>query len=181
MSGSVIARRYGTALFDLADRQQQIDRAGNDIAAFSEMWRTSSELRRVLEDPRCGTELRRRVLTRLAERAGLCACVRSALLLLCDRKRLRLVREIAEVYAELRERRAGGVRAEVISATPLPAGYSDELKRALEHVTGRRVRLVLREDRSLIGGVITRIGDRMLDGSVRHQLQAMRERLLPQG
>ena len=97
---------------------------------------------------------------------------------LVDRRRSDLLTEIAPAYDAAVDERLGLVRAEVTSAAPLSEAHVTELENALSQVAGRRVRAEYQVDPSLIGGVIARIGSTVYDGSVRSQLQAMRQTLV---
>jgi len=109
---------------------------------------------------------------------GLSATMKNATKLLADRNRFRFVREIARAYNTLREERGGVVVAEVISATPLPDAYFLELERALGTATGRKVRIERSVDATLIAGVVTKVGDKVFDGSVKNRLAELRASMI---
>ena len=102
----------------------------------------------------------------------------STLLLLADRGRLRNVPEIAAAFQELAELRAGKLRAEVTTAVPMPDAYYAEIQKAIETATGRQVVVAKNQDPSIIAGVVTRVGDKVFDGSLKARLREMREQLL---
>jgi F-type H+-transporting ATPase subunit delta len=85
--------------------------------------------------------------------------------------------QLARAFTELAEVAAGGVRAEVTSATPLPDAYYAQLQRALEQTTGKKVSIEKKTDPRLIAGVVTRLGDQVFDGSVRTRLSELKESL----
>ena len=103
---------------------------------------------------------------------------RDLLRLLSDRQRLSHVLEIADAYDAMAEARAGKVRAEVITASQLPPQYYAELENVLRSATGKDVVLVHRVDPSLVGGVVTKVGDRVFDGSLKSRLTELRDELL---
>jgi F-type H+-transporting ATPase subunit delta len=173
-----LARRYAKALLDLAVEQGQLDRVGRDLNSLLETWNGSRELRQVFENPAIGAAHRKQVVTKIVERLGVTPTVRNALLMLSDRRRLRYLPEIAEAYQQLAEERAGRIRAEVVTAAPMPEKYFIELQKTLESVTGKEVVLVRKQDESLIGGVVTRVGDKVFDGSLRSRLDELKENLL---
>jgi F-type H+-transporting ATPase subunit delta len=103
--------------------------------------------------------------------------VRDTLLLVSDRGRMGQVEDIASAYQEQAEARSGRVRAEVVTASELPEAYFTELQKTLERVTGKKVSVARRVDPSLLGGVVTRVGDQVFDGSLKHQLQELKHEL----
>ena len=104
--------------------------------------------------------------------------MRDSLLLLADRNRLRHVGEVAASYDADAEARSGRLTAEVTTAEELPASYFSELTATLKQVTGKDVVVAKKIDPSLIAGVVTRIGDQVFDGSIKHQLSELKEELL---
>jgi F-type H+-transporting ATPase subunit delta len=177
MSASVVGKRYAKALLQLLDAGS-IERAGRELRDFTAAWNESRDLRGVFENPGIQQQTRRAVLREIAQQMGMLDSVRDLLLLLSDRRRLRHVPEIADAFEALAEARGGRVRAEVVSASALPPGYFAELEKVLRDVTGKQVVLVHRVDPALIGGVVTRIGDQVYDGSVKSRLSELKEELL---
>jgi F-type H+-transporting ATPase subunit delta len=99
--------------------------------------------------------------------------------LLVDRRRARALPYLAQTLRELADARKGLLRAEVTTAAPLSDTYYARLEAQLEKMTGKRVVVERRTDPTLIAGVVTRIGDRILDGSLRTRLQSLRDALMP--
>ncbi len=177
MTVGVIGKRYASALLQLAIGANAVDRMGRDLSDFAAVWQQARELRTVFENPDFGVEVRRQILRELATRSMMATEVRNLLLLLSDRGRMRYAPEIADTYQALAEERSGKVRAEVIVAAEMPESYFVELQRTLEAVTGKQVTIVKKKDPSLIGGVVTRVGDRVFDGSVRNRLRELKNEL----
>jgi len=165
-----LGRRYAKALLQLADEAGQTEKVGRDLTDLLATWDGSEELRSVVENPSVSAEDRATLVKALATRMALAPALTNTLLLLSDRRRLKHLPELADAFAELSEARSGRVRAEVTTAGPMPAAYFTELSQTLERVTGKKVVLVKHEDPSLIAGVVTRVGDRVYDGSVKNQL-----------
>lgn len=178
MIAGAVARRYSKALLELATERGDVERMVVELAALAQSWDESRELRSVFHNPSFDGEVRRRVIDALAERMGVSVAVKNTLCILSDRRRMRHLPGIASAFTSLAEARTGSVKAEVITATELPEGYYFELQRTLEAVTGRRVRLVRSQDPSLIAGVVTRVGDRVIDGSVKNRLAELEDELL---
>jgi F-type H+-transporting ATPase subunit delta len=173
-----LARRYARALFELGKDSGQLAAMGKELADLAATWDASKDLRDAFNNPMVSAEMRRKILDAVGTRVGISATLKNTLQMLSDRRRLRHLPEIAEAFAGMAEAQSGRVRAEVITATQLPESYFAELQKALEQVTGRQVQLVRRHDPSLIAGVVTRVGDRVYDGSLKNQLAELEDELL---
>lgn len=177
MSTSILGRRYASALFALAEQAGSVEKIGQDLRDFAASWHSSRELRAAFENPSVGVQSRRQILRELAAASGMDPLARDTLLLVADRGRMGQVGDIANAYQALAESRSGRVRAEVVTATELPEAYFQELQKTLERVTGKKVSVARRVDPSLLGGVVTRVGDQVFDGSLRHQLDELKHEL----
>jgi len=178
VKGGTLGRRYARALLDLAGEQGQIERVGTDLRDLDVAWKEGAELREVFENPSFSAASRAAVIDTITTRMGVLPVVRNTLRLLSDRHRIRHLPEVVEAFEELAQEREGRVRAEVITARPMTESYREQLRSTLERVTGKKVVLVTREDPSIIGGVVTRVGDKVFDGSIKHQLAEIRDDLL---
>jgi F-type H+-transporting ATPase subunit delta len=179
MSVSVVARRYAQALLELGVEQGELDKVVDEMAIFAGLWEASADLRNAIENPLVAQAAKRAVASELADRIGVTATVRHVLMLLIDRRRTKTLPYIARILRELADARRGLVRAEVTTAAPLGDAYYLRLQTKLEKMTGKRVVIDRRVDASLIAGVITRIGDRIIDGSLRTRLQSLRDATAP--
>jgi F-type H+-transporting ATPase subunit delta len=179
MSIAIVARRYAKALLELGTESGQLDKIVDDFATVADAWATSAELRNALENPRVPHPNKSAVMGELADQIGATPTTRNALLLLVDRRRVRALPHLARSLSELADARKGLVRAEVTTATPLSEAYYGRLQAELERLTGRRVLVDRKTDSALVGGVVTRIGDRVFDGSLRARLESLRDRLVP--
>jgi F-type H+-transporting ATPase subunit delta len=177
MTTSILGRRYATALYSLAEQAGSVDKVGQDLRDFAASFEGSRELRTAFENPIVGMQSRRQILREIAAQSGMDPLVRDTLLLVSDRGRMSQVSDIASAYVTLAETRSGRVRAEVVTAAELPEAYFQELQRTLERVTGKKVSIARRVDPSLLGGVVTRVGDQVFDGSLRHQLEGLKHEL----
>ena len=178
MKSSPIGRRYGKALLDLAEEQKQTERVSKDLADVADTWTKSRELRDLFENPKVPLAARKQALGGLLDRMAVAPLLKTTLLLLAERGRLRNIPEIAAAFQELAELRAGKLRAEVTTAVPMPDAYYAEIQKAIETATGRKVVVVKNQDPSIIAGVVTRVGDKVFDGSLKARLREMREQLL---
>jgi F-type H+-transporting ATPase subunit delta len=176
--GGSIARRYAKALFELGVAQRSYEQFGQELEDLARAYDQSSDLRLAMENPVIRPSQKQAVLRNLLPRIAPSPFVQRFALLLLSRGRITLLRSIARAYRELADARAGQVRATVTSATPIQTGDLDRVRRALEKRTGRKVIIETKVDPDLIGGLVARVGDLILDGSVRSQLDEMRRRLL---
>ncbi len=177
MRSGALAKRYARAIIELAAEINQVDRVGRDLKDAAGMWESSAGLREVFSNPSFGAQTRKKVLTDLAIRSAMSPTARNSLMYLADRRRLTHLPEIAGAFMTLAEQRSGKVKAEVISAAPLGESYYRQLQTALEQVTGKKVSIEKRTDPSMIGGVVTRVGDQVFDGSVTTQLHNLKDSL----
>jgi len=176
--GGSVARRYAKALFGIGIDRGTYDQLGAELAALTKLLEGSSELRQALENPGFKGSEKRAILKSLLPRVAPSEPVQRFALLLLERGRIGALSSIGRAYREMADARAGQVRASVTSATPLGASEVDKVRRSLEQRTGQKVIVETSVDPSLIGGVVARVGDLVLDGSVRTQLDELRRRLL---
>jgi F-type H+-transporting ATPase subunit delta len=179
MSVSIVARRYAQALLEMGAEEGTLDRLVDEMTTVAKAWDTSPELRNALENPLVDHDMKKAVMTELSEQIGATPTTRHALLLLVDRRRTKALPYIARVLRELADTRKGVVRAEVTTAAPLSDAYYGRLQAELEKMTGKKVVVDRKNDPLLIAGVVTRIGDRVLDGSLRTRLQSIKDSLMP--
>jgi F-type H+-transporting ATPase subunit delta len=173
-----LSRRYAKALLAIGVQQQTYDALGRELDRAADTLKGSPELRNALENPVFPLDERRLVLDELARRLALSKTVRNFVMLLLDKGRISGVPDIARVYRTLVDEHAGRIRATVTSARPLDPMLETRLKTALERESGKLIILEKKEDPSIVGGLVTQLGDVLYDGSVRTQLQQLREQLL---
>ncbi len=177
---SALGRRYAKALYALASGDQSVDRVQREIVAIADAWDASEELRNVFDNPAFSQEAKKKVLVTIATQLGASHMVLSTVSLLADRRRLRYVRDISDAFVAIVERTSGRVRAEVITASALPDAYYVQLAKVLSEATGREVTITKKVDPSIIGGVVTRVGDTVYDGSLKNRLSDLKSELLAQ-
>ncbi|MBV8889230.1 MAG: F0F1 ATP synthase subunit delta [Alphaproteobacteria bacterium] len=170
---SGLAERYAAALFDLADERRAFDAVAGDLVQLRTMLRESADLARLVRSPVLSRAAQGQAVGLIAERAGLGQLTRDFLAVVARNRRLFAVPAMIEAYlAKLAERR-GEVTAEVTAAQPLSEAQRDALSEQLRRAVGRRVTVDIKVDAGLIGGMIVRLGSRMIDASVRSQLQRL--------
>jgi len=177
LAGSV-ARRYARALFSIGVDRGSFEQLGQELEAFVDLWAGSLELRQALENPIFKSAEKRGVLEGLLPRVAPTQDVRTFVLLLLDRRRLTAVKSIARAYGELVDLHTGRVRAHVTSAQPLGPAELERVRQSLARRTGKQIVLEAAVDPALIGGVVARVGDLVIDGSLRTQLGTLRDKLL---
>lgn len=178
MSISIVGNRYANAIFELAGKDNAVAEVGKHLTEFAASYAENKELRAVFENPSFSQEVRHKILRDIAGRSGMHDTVKNALLLLSDRGRLGHLSEVLEAYDAKAQAQSGEVRAEVTTAADMPEAYFVQLQKRLAEVTGKNVVLVKKTDPSLIGGVVTRIGDTVFDGSLKNRLNGLKEELL---
>jgi F-type H+-transporting ATPase subunit delta len=167
---SGLAERYARALFELADERRMLDPVAADLRALKAMIGDSADLSRLVRSPVLSRAEQGRALAALAERAGLSPLVRDFLGVVARNRRLFAVPAMIEGYlARLAERR-GEVTAEVTAAQPLSEAQLARLGEELRRAVGRRVAVEVKLDRALLGGLVVKLGSRMIDGSIRSRL-----------
>ena len=176
-SGSV-ARRYARALLEIGLEAKRLRSLLNEIEKVSESIVTSPELRDVLRNPMVLTSQRKKVLEALTRRLGVTKEVRNACMLLVERGRGDIIPDIARELRVMVDDHEGIVRAEIVSATPLATSYVDQITKALAKATGKKIEVTTKQDKDLIGGVVTRVGGVVYDGSLRTRLSRVREQMI---
>ena len=179
MKRAPVARRYADALLEIGAERGHVEKIREQIEAIANAFERSKEFRTTMLNPSIKLSERKAVMRQVAGRYSFDPMVTNFLLLLLDKDRARHLVDISHVLGELVDARAGRVRAEVTSATALNTAQTSQIKAQLLKLTGARsIELKAEVDASLIGGVIARVNGMVLDGSVRHQLEAMRAAIL---
>jgi F-type H+-transporting ATPase subunit delta len=177
MSMRASAARYARALLDITVKESDPVAAEKDLEGFVTAVRTHPELQRTLATPVISASVKRALVQQLVDRSQPIAPVAKLLLLLASRGRLELVADILDVYRERLMEHRQIVEAEVTTAVALSPERISDLQQRLARITGRTVTMTTRVDETIIGGVVTRVGSTVYDGSVATQLARVRERL----
>lgn len=173
-----IARRYARALLDVAAEANRTDAVADQLSAFVKALEQSRELSDVLLNPAYTRGQRTQVVESLIKMMGnVEPALANTLRLLVDRNRLTYLPDIARVYREMADARAGRVRGHVTSATKLTPETLEMLRKNLQQITQRDVILESKEDPKLLGGLSAQVGSVLFDGSVRTQLEQLRREL----
>jgi F-type H+-transporting ATPase subunit delta len=167
-------RRYADAAFEIALRDKTVETWRKELEAAAETL-TAGELESVLANPAIPLEERLSVAEQVF--AKLSGPVRNLILLLIRRRRIEQLPRVAAEFARLDDKRNGLTHATATSAAPLGADEIRAITARLEELTGGKIALETAVDPSLLGGVVVRVGDRLLDGSVRGRLERLRNQL----
>jgi F-type H+-transporting ATPase subunit delta len=181
MSMRASAARYARALLDITISESDPIAAEKDLAGFVDLVQRHPDLERILANPVISASMKRAVVQQVLDRSQPIAPVGKLLLLLASRGRLELVADVLAVYRERLMEHRQVIHAEVTTAAPLSPERVSELQQRLARTTGRTVMMTTRVDQAIIGGVVTRIGSTVYDGSVATQLARVRDRLSERG
>jgi F-type H+-transporting ATPase subunit delta len=175
--GSAIARRYAKALLSIGQEDGNYSEYGRNLQEFDGFCRKNVEFYQVLCNQLFSVEERKAVLDAVIKKAAFSRTIHNFLRLLLDKNRMSALGAITENYVKLTDEISNVTRADIITARPLKPEAQKKLEKALARLTSKTVRTKVREDASLIGGLIVKIGDLVLDGSVKAQLQGLKESL----
>jgi len=171
---SGLAGRYAAALFDLADQQKALDLVAADLATLDRLIVESPDLARLLRSPLLGRAQQGAALAALGERAGLSPLARSFIGVVAHKRRLFALQGMIRGYHKLLADRRGEVTAEVTAAQALTPGQIDAVTDRLKRAVGAKVAVEIRVDPAILGGLVVKVGSRMVDGSLRSKLQRLR-------
>jgi F-type H+-transporting ATPase subunit delta len=184
---ATVARRYARALADSVEgkpgegAKKDPDRLETTAAELALVVRTLSadpKFGRFFADPSVPHKNKQAAIEALARKGRLSEAMRNFLVMLAVNRRMGALAAIQQTFEQVKDERLGVVRAETATAVPLSAADLKRLRQALETITGREVTIAHRVDPTLLGGARTRIGSRVYDGTLRRQLEALRERLV---
>ncbi len=175
MSEEQVARVYAHALFDAAREAGAVEPVRRELGDFVAALAASASLRDVLADPQVDTAAKQRVLVEITR--GAQPLLTSALQLMLERGRFAVVPELHAAYDALAVVEEGVVKVDVVSATELTPETEKKIAARVHAATGRKVELARRVDPTIIGGLVLRIGDVIVDGSVKARIRQLRRRL----
>ena len=177
MSVQAMARRYAAALADVVMKSGEARAVQEELSAWELMVQGNPDLLEVFRNPTIPYDQKHKVLSALIARARVRPTTANFLQVLLRNHRLPELHEINRRFAQELDDRSGVVVAQVTSARPVVSSVQDDLRAQLSRMTGQQVRLQFSVDEELIGGMVTRIGSTVYDGSVRTQLQQIRQKM----
>jgi F-type H+-transporting ATPase subunit delta len=178
LSVQALARRYAAALADVVTTRGEAQEVRDELEAWETMTQSNPQLLEVFRHPTIPHEQKRAVLGDLVARTRVRPTTANFLQVLLQNHRLGDLSEVNRQFAQELDRRSNIVTAQVTTARPLARDAQESLRAKLSRMTGRSVRLEVEVDDSLIGGVVTRIGSTLYDGSVRGQLEQIKRKML---
>ena len=171
---SGMAGRYATALFELALEADAIDSVLADLQKFEALLAESADLTRLVRSPVFTADVQLKALAAVIDRVGIGGLAAQFLKVVASNRRLFAVREIVKAYGALVARHEGEVTAQITVAEPLSDTHQAEIKNTLNAVTRKDVRIDIRVDPSIIGGLVVKLGSRMVDSSLRTKLNGLK-------
>ncbi len=177
MKNYAISRRYAKALMLIGKDDGKAETYKDELEGFVKVLDSEPTFEDSMNNPLFAAEDRRRVLLAVVDKMVLSDIVKSFLVLLFEKRRFDHIRGINEYYQKLVDEYKGIVRADVVSATPLSDEAVEKIRASLSNMTGKEIILDIKQDTALIGGVVTKVGDMVLDGSIKTQLENMKESL----
>jgi len=171
---SGVALRYATALFDLAREANAVDAIAADLGRFNELIQGSEDLQRLIRNPIFTAEEQSAAVGAILDRAGISGLAGNFIRLVASKRRLFALPDMIRAYQDLVADAKGIVRAQVVLAEAPSDAMMNEIKAALRDVAKADVALDVKIDPSLIGGLIVKMGSRMVDASVRTKLNSIR-------
>ena len=180
-SVSGVSGRYATALFELARDQNSIDAVKADLDKFDAMLGESADLKRLVRSPVFAADTQLKALSAVLDKAGISGTAANFLKVLTSNRRLFAVADVIRDFRALVARFKGEASAEVTVAEPLSDKNLDALKAALKNVSGKDVTLNVRVDPSIIGGLVVKLGSRMVDSSLRTKLNSIKHAMKEAG
>ena len=177
MISSTIAKRYARAFFEIAGEEKRYEEYYRELGRFSAVFRENKSLEEFLANPIFAQPDKKAVVESVLEKIRISPLTANFLKLLTDKRRIEILPDIERCYRELMDNALKKARVTVKTAFPLSGELSRRLQSGLEELTGREVEMTVLEEPSLIGGIVVRVGDTLYDGSIRAQLNNIRNLL----
>lgn len=173
-----LAGKYARAMFETAVEENKLDEYKAVLCEISELIYSQADLREFINHPRIKAEAKKEVLKKILPPAAKEGIVHNFLMLLLDKRREILLQVICNQYVQLANEAQNIINAEVTVAFDLSAQQEQNLVAKLSKTTGKNVVITKKIDKSILGGVIVKMGDKCIDGSVKRQIQTMQAQLL---
>lgn len=168
-----LAERYATALLDLADQAKKLDAVADDLRGLKGLIEESADLRELLRSPLYDRDEQTSAMAELLKKAGADDLTRRFVLVVAENRRLFALPRMIDGYLEELARRRGEVTARVTAARELDKEQIDTLRKAIDKVVGGKAKIDVKIDPALLGGLVVRVGSRMIDGSIKGKLDRL--------
>lgn len=169
-----MAGRYATALFELAESDAALDAMAADLGRIEALLNDSADLQRLVASPVFGADDQGRAFAAILDRAGIKGLVANFVGLVIRNRRLFALPAMIAGFKQLLAKKRGEVTADVASAHPLSETQLQSLRQALKAATGREVQINTRVDEGLLGGLVVKVGSRMIDSSLKTKLNSLK-------
>jgi F-type H+-transporting ATPase subunit delta len=177
LSISDIAKRYGQALFGIAEEEKNYEKYCKDLMRFSAVLNENEKFKEFLFNPVFDKDDKKAVVSNILEKIDISSISANFLKLLVEKGRINILEDVVKAYQQLMDEALNTARVNVKTAFPLSSDLIAEVKKAMEGLTKKQVEMVIEEDPSLLGGIVVKIGDTLYDGSIKAQLDKIRELL----
>lgn len=177
MIDTTLAKRYAKALVEIGQMNGTLDKYVHDLADFTEIINTSKDFREVLRSPVFTKEDKKKIASEILTRIGADNTVKNFVNVLIDRKRIGQLEGIENAFRASVDEIRGITRGEVVSAEPLEKLDLNRVTETLSKISGKKVLVTSKVDPFLIGGLVARVGDMVFDGTIRTQLNQLKESL----
>jgi len=174
----MIARRYAKALVNLAENEKDLDNTGKHLTAISEIYKENSELRQVLSDTKVSSGVKLGILKEVIKKIKASKLVDTFSRYLLAKRRIDFLPDIERAFNLLLQEKLGRIEAKVTTASELPKETVKKLVDAISVYTGKEVEVNVTIDTSIIGGIVTRIGSTVIDGSIQTHLNQIRQSII---
>lgn len=174
---SNISKRYARAFFDIAAEENKLENYYNELMQFSTFITQDKTLREFLANPIFEQEVKKNVVEKIIGKLPLSAMTINFLKLLVDKKRIEVLPDITTCYRQMMDEVLKKISVNLKTAFPLSAEMQAYISSSLEKLTGRQVEMTVEKDPALLGGIVIGVGDTLYDGSIKNQLNNMRNLL----
>lgn len=172
------ARRFAKALIGVAKEENKVDAYGKELRSVVAVFKGNEELYKVLLNPMYKIEERRSLIGAVSGSLKLSEYVGRFIAILVETRNIRLLDAVAEAYSRLEDELSGRIRAVVEAPTEPDAALLDEIRQKISSAAGKEVLISFKENKALLGGLIVRMENTVLDGSLKTQLELMKEKIL---
>lgn len=172
-----LAQKYATAIFEIAQEEDKLVPYGEELAAVRENLFNIPQARAFFQNPQIQNEAKKELLTKCFK-GELSKVIFNFLFLLVDKRRIGIFEAIEEEYRRLSNRARGIIIVDVTTVRGMSRKQQEQLQKKLASITNKKVQLRQHQDEKILGGVIVKIGDKRIDGSVAGRLESMRQQLM---
>jgi F-type H+-transporting ATPase subunit delta len=175
LSNARLSKRYARALFDLGQQDGSYVQYGHELDALAGLYKDNADFRDAVTSPVFAMDAKKRILNAVLNKGGFSQIARNFFNLLLDKNRIGSINSINEYYSRLADDVSNISHAEIVTAIPLKKETLDRVVKTFEGLISRTIRAKLIQDPDIIGGIIVKIGDTYWDGSIRAQIEGLRE------